>query len=805
MEKLTVFLKSHRLALYVLLILFFLLNYIYIYGLSPIARNLLPPMFASIGTSTPLWVGPLGGVLILDLDGDGHIEITDIAGGQYFDMRSDGYAERTAWVGAGDGILVHDADNDGVIEGYQELLTSPNTLKYVIYSNEKKGSEKYFAPVSAFDTNMDRKISSSDLDYKRLKIWQDTNQDAKSDAGELKTLEDWKIESIDLSGTVRDPFLLTPDDAAVRSINKNIITYVSSFVLDNGEKREIVDAWLSHDMMNTRYTGNYTLNPKVLFLPTLKGFGELPDLHVAMSQNAALLTAMERFVAKRTFTQLFSDFEAVKSEVRDIMLLWAKVEKTPQPSIDQAGFSGVYSLMPEYSFIKKFMGVESVHLGMWLDEGRFAPPTPKGVRAVTDSFENLLTEFTSELIFQVGANNLFQTGTGFDPWTSTFSGNFAISQSAVTQLQTVAASQTDKPGFWNNFMKFLDATKELSDITATEKSWIDTAIKQSTSNALNWTKVVATLNEQQITTSDYKATMNGTQWDDSIISFSDSNETNQVKLYGGYGDDKLYGGYGNDWLQGGVGNDYMAGGSGDDTYFYESGHDVIEDVSSVAGNTIQFASGIKLSDISLKTFTSYESGSHTYLDIREKGSITIAFLPHTHPTEIIKQLKFADGTTKNLSDLPVKILGADWNDTMSSSGWTGNVELYGLHGDDVIDGEYSPPYAMMFVGGMGNDKIWGGAGDSTYFYDSGNDVYYEALGGGNDKIVFANTIKPSMVTFERVVLPSGDSADMLIKIVGLGSILIQNQYMDGSGIEMLQFSNGTFLQLVPSSLASTGR
>ena len=805
MAKLMVILKRHRLALYILLILFFLLSYIPIYGLSPVARNLLQPMFAGIGASTPLWVGPLGGVLILDLDGDGHIALTDVAGGAYFDMRSDRYAERTAWVGAGDGMLVHDADNDGVIEGYQELLTSPNSLKYVIYSSVNRGSEKHFAPVSTFDTNKDRKITSSDLDYKRLKIWQDINQDAKSDAGELKTLENWKIESIDLSGTIRDPFLGTPEDAAIRSINQNTITYVSSFILTNGEKREIVEAWLSHDMMNTRYTGSNTLNPKVLFLPTLKGFGELPDLHIEMSQNAALLASMEKFVTKRTFTQLFSDFEAVKSEVRDMMFLWVNVAKTPQPSINQAGFSGVYSLIPEYSFLKKFMGVESTHLGMWLDEGPFAPPTPKGVRAVTDSFENLLTQFTSQLIFQVGANKLFETGSGYDPWTSTFSGNFAITQSAVKQLQTVAASQTDKAGFWNNFVRFLNATKELSDVTATEKTWIDTAIRQSTSDALNWTKVVATLNEQQITTSVYKATMNGTQWDDSMTAFLNPNETNQVNLHGGYGDDKLYGGYGNDWLQGGVGNDYMAGGNGNDTYFYEYGHDVIEDVFGDESNTIQFASGIKLSDISLKTFTSYDSGSHTYLDVRERGTITIAFLPNTHPAEIVKLLKFSDGTTKNLSDLPVKILGADWNDTMSSSGWTGQVEFYGLRGDDVIDADYSPPYAMMFVGGMGHDKIRGGAGDSTYFYDSGNDVYFEAPGGGNDKIVFANTIKPSMVTVERVVLPSGDSADMLIKIAGLGSIVIQSQYTDGGGIETLHFSNGTFMQLAPSSLASVQR
>ncbi len=714
-------------------------------------------------------------------------------------MRRDGYQERTAWVGAGDGMLVFDADNNGLIEGYQELLASPNALNYVIWSQEGVDAHSGFAALSDFDTNQDGKLTSADAGYTQLKIWQDLNQDGKSDAGELKTLSQWNIKSIDIAGAVRDPFLGTANDSAVRNINGNTITHSSTFTLNNGQTREIVDAWLSHDMMNTRYTGDYTLNPKVLFLPTLKGFGEMPDLHVAMSQNAALLTAMETFATKRNFTQLFSDFQAVKAEVRDMLFLWAGVAKNPVPTLGDAGFEGVFSLMPEYHFLKKFMGLESGHTGMWFDEGPFAPSTAEGILAVTKSFDRLLTEFTSELIFQVGANNLFQTGSGFDPWTSTFSGNFAITQSAITQLQTVAASQTDKPGFWNNFMKFLDATKELSDITATEKIWIDTAIKQSTSNALNWTKVVATLNEQQITTSVYKATMNGTQWDDTIVAFTNFNPyapsppDSPVKLLGGYGNDKLYGSMANDWLQGGAGNDFLAGSGGSDTYFYESGHDVIaqENPLDTEKDIIQFAAGIKRSDISIKTFTGMDFASHTYLEVKGRGSITIAYSNWwTSPVETIKQLKFSDGTVVNLSDMPVKIMGTPESDPVVALGWKEAVEYYGLDGDDTISGGdigketfYGGAGSDVIMGAGGNDILYGEAGNDTLYGDAGNDILVG--GAGNDWL--EDYIGNDIYQFS-----SGFGIDRIVDYAGVDTIAFQQ----GISVDSISISHANDLMRI---------
>ena len=43
------------------------------------------------------------------------------------------------------------------------------------------------------------------------------------------------------------------------------------------------------------YAGDYTLDIRALFLPTLRGFGTIADLHIAMSQDEDLLDMVEAF------------------------------------------------------------------------------------------------------------------------------------------------------------------------------------------------------------------------------------------------------------------------------------------------------------------------------------------------------------------------------------------------------------------------------------------------------------------------------------------------------------------------------
>lgn len=85
------------------------------------------------------------------------------------------------------------------------------------------------------------------------------------------------------------------------------------------------------------------------------------------------------------------------------------------------------------------------------------------------------------------------------------------------------------------------------------------------------------------------------------------------ELYGHDGDDILRGNGGADTLRGGAGNDLMIGGAGDDSYFYESGHDIVDNSGSDG------ADGIYMIDISRDRLSFHRDGDD--LIVRVDGSL----------------------------------------------------------------------------------------------------------------------------------------------------------------------------------------
>ncbi len=136
--------------------------------------------------------GWLTSPVVIDLDGDG-IELIDLPDSSaFFDIDADGHAEHTAWVAANDGILVIDLDGDGTVNHADELIFTrhaPNT------------SNDLSAFAAAFDSNGDGVFDLSDDKFIDSRIWRDLDQDGETDAGELFSLTDLGIASIDLVGT----------------------------------------------------------------------------------------------------------------------------------------------------------------------------------------------------------------------------------------------------------------------------------------------------------------------------------------------------------------------------------------------------------------------------------------------------------------------------------------------------------------------------------------------------------------------------------------------------------------------------
>lgn len=247
--------------------------------------------------------------LVLDLDGDG-IELTNItttADTVYWDIDMDGFAEQSAWVAADDGLLAIDLNADGIINDHSEL-----------FGNHTGGANNYsdgFAALSAYDSNTDGYITSSDTDFTDLLVWQDVNQDGYSQSSELSSLTDLGITSINLGASL-----------VSTTIAGNDITHESTFTM-NSVTYDIVDAWSQYDDVNTEYSDGFTLDPAALFLPMLRGYGELPDLSIAMSLDntgTGNLLSLVADIATATAGDL-ADNGSLADDMRALLYRWAGV------------------------------------------------------------------------------------------------------------------------------------------------------------------------------------------------------------------------------------------------------------------------------------------------------------------------------------------------------------------------------------------------------------------------------------------------------------------------------------------------
>ena len=91
--------------------------------------------------------------------------------------------------------------------------------------------EKYWFQISR---TPDGKIDKGDDVYEKLLLWKDMNRDGMTDAGELMTLKEAGLKSIDLN---YDPNFKEEDQYG------NIIQYKSVAQMDSGQLNLVFDIW----------------------------------------------------------------------------------------------------------------------------------------------------------------------------------------------------------------------------------------------------------------------------------------------------------------------------------------------------------------------------------------------------------------------------------------------------------------------------------------------------------------------------------------------------------------------------------
>lgn len=710
-----------------------------------------PNMFFGNGPTSP-------SPLILDLDGDG-VEVSKLgfssnASYTYFDMTNDGFAERTAWVTGGDGLLVVDTNGNSKIDNQSELF------------GNGFGFANGFAELKSLDSNNDNIMNSSDTAWSTLRVWVDANENGITESGELKTLSSLGITSFNLNATTL---------AAGTMNNENTVSHRSTFVI-NGQARTVDDVWFNVDTLDTYYQSSANLDVRTFFLPTLKGFGVLKDLHVAMSENAALLNLVETF-ATTWATSKFGT-TTLTTDVENILFKWAGVETLYPTSIYGASFGKAYGFMEKFTGVAKPAGYYSTGLG--------ADATIAGI--LYDGYQSLLETFKAQLILQSGGSSLFTTAPSFNIVTGEVTPG-VVSSSAISALSSQATASGNAAAYWKNVVSFLLETKDNVAFTSAEVSAIDLAIKAS-NPSLSWTGMVADIYDDDI-----GIHLGAGRFSSGMTSVHIVGGNAGDWLEGGYGDDWLVGqggddlitdGNGNDILDGGEGIDTLQGGVGNDTYIYTRGLDTITDTDGT--DVLKIKGAYTLSDITLQRDVA-TSANVNQLNVYVQGVLAVTINNQFLAANRIEKIVLDNGSEISLTPF-LDVVGTSGANTLTGLDLAllKSDVLYGLDGNDTLNG------------GQGNDRLEGGNGDDTYSYvlGGGTDVILDAA-GATDKIVLSSTYLSGNVSLVRV----GDY-DLAIESGGQRLILISNQFLQANSIETLQYGNGTTLNLMAYSHTRTG-
>ena len=132
----------------------------------------------------------MGFPIVLDLDSDGLDLVAIEKAKAFYDIDGDGYLENVGWVGDGDGFLSIDLNGDG-------LILEPVELAFALSTDDPDDTDLE-GLAATYDTNKDGVLDANDADFDKFKVWRDIDQDGVCDAGEVKSLSEHGITSINL-------------------------------------------------------------------------------------------------------------------------------------------------------------------------------------------------------------------------------------------------------------------------------------------------------------------------------------------------------------------------------------------------------------------------------------------------------------------------------------------------------------------------------------------------------------------------------------------------------------------------------
>lgn len=662
-----------------------------IVGLEKHVGNILPQLqsVANVAKNTE-------SPLILDLDGDG-IETTGLSDNLHFDHNANGFAEQTGWVGKDDGLLVFDRNGNGQIDGGKELFGNNTVL--ASGANAANG----FAALAELDTNADGKVTSTDAAFADLRVWKDADHDAVVDTGELLTLTDASVQSLNTTFTA----------STLVDANGNSHKQVGTFTKANGTTGVMNDVWFTADTARTVDLSNIVISDAIAALPNVAGFGNVHNLHDAMAlDTGGNLQAL--------VTQWIEASSSAREAILDnIIYAWTGsagvAAGSRGPNIDARKMESIDALLGE-TFSQVSVG-----------------NNPAGMATIVliDAFAMIRDYVSGQLLIQTDLKPMIDSvslsfGTDGSVSLDT-SGLLAMLESqynsnAEVSLQTMGIfgrALANTGSFGSEVLHSLSTSvnPSASRFALAVNSMGDYfSVGDDAGNFINYGGSYVATNIPQ--------KFYGMGGNDNITGSSGADT-----LDGGSGNDTLNAGAGADILRGGTGNDSLDGGLGADLYLFNlgDGQDTINDNDSTSDviDTLEFGAGLNSSSVIVVA-----NGSSLTLSYGSDVVTVQNYLLSTNYS--IETIRFGDGVEWNRSDVFSHLVqhGTEYADYFSGIDGAAN-NIQGISGNDTLNGA---ALNDILNGGAGDDKLYGKAGNDTLIGGPGNDTIEGGL--GSDTYVF---------------------------------------------------------------------
>ena len=433
-------------------------------------------------------------------------------------------------------------------------------------------------------------------------------------------------------------------------------------------------------------------------MPTLRGYGTLPSLHIAMSNDPTLLGLVQDLTEAWIASQ-FSQNE----DIREIMWRWAGVDGVSSSS--RGGNIDARDL----EFLEAFIGHQVLSGGN---------PDYAQAPHFQQAFDIIYEQIASRLEFQIlGASSAFTGGGTYDPVSEMFTAATSIDFDNLETLMSSVTSFDDQLSLSKMIVTWTEETIGISNLSSSDYDDLNALMAPG-----------ATIEELQHSIVGDSFNTFGDSYDNLIIASGavhgyDGNDL----LIGDSFSDTFYGGYGNDYLIGGAGSDSFYGDGGNDTIDPGSGNDTI--TAGPGGDTVIFADGY---------------GHDTYYENANEGTDTIRVVGLS-PEEVRLMSEgnlviVNDNDQYNYITIPAGTTGYAGTHYETTIGqyverivfddgtiWdlTGGLTLKIGPSVGAMSGTQ---YNDVIYGGDGNDDLYGNRGDDQFFGDDGADYYTSEVG-----------------------------------------------------------------------------